>query len=101
MSTNPLINAFSASGYIILVVNLMNFISQNLKDKPDTIFAPITLLSLLTLSAAVMSYLFFYQPLKLFIEGKKKDSVRLFLQTVGVFAVITIVVLGFLFWTSL
>jgi hypothetical protein len=43
-----------------------------------------------------MGYLFFYQPVQLFIEGKKKQAVNLFIQTVGVFAVITAVVLALL-----
>jgi len=72
-------------------------VSQTQKNKPDTIFAPITFLSLLTLSVAVMAYLFFYQPLQIFIEGKKKTAVNLFVQTVGVFGTITAVFLFLLF----
>ncbi|OGK41493.1 hypothetical protein A2954_00635 [Candidatus Roizmanbacteria bacterium RIFCSPLOWO2_01_FULL_37_12] len=97
MSKNPIINAFSASTYIILVVTITTFVSQTQKNKPDTIFAPITFLSLLTLSVAVMAYLFFYQPLQIFIEGKKKTAVNLFVQTVGVFGTITAVFLFLLF----
>src|SRR6266851_5737479 len=97
MSKNPIINALSASAYIILVVTIINFLSQTQKNKPDTIFAPITFLSLLTLSVTVMAYLFFYQPLQLFIEGKKKEAVNLFVKTVGVFAAFTAVVLILLF----
>ena len=97
MSKNPIINALSASGYIILVVSIINFISLTHKDKPDTAFAPVVFLSLLTLSVVMMAYLFFYQPLQLFIEGKKKEAVNLFVKTVGVFAAFTAVVLILLF----
>ena len=97
MSKNPIINALGASGYIIIVVGVMNFIMRTQRDKPDTIFAPMTALFLLTLSAAVLAYLFFYQPLRLFIEAKKKEAVDLFVKTVGVFAAFTVVVLGLLF----
>ena len=97
MSKNPIINALSASAYIIFVVSVMTFVTQPLKNKPDTFFAPITFLFVLTLSVAVMAYLFFYQPLQLFIEGKKKEAVNLFLKTVGIFAAITTVVLILLF----
>lgn len=98
MSKNPLINAFSASLYIILVVSVMSFVTQPLKDKPDTFFAPITMLFVLTLSVAVMAYLFFYQPLLLLIEGKKKQAINLFIKTVGMFAIFTIGVLILLFF---
>jgi hypothetical protein len=96
MSKNPLINALGASAYIGLVVTLINFVSQTQRNKPDTAFAPVAFLSLLTLSAVVMAFLFFYQPLLLFIDGKKKEAVNLFLKTVGVFAVLTTIV-----WTLL
>lgn len=98
MSKNPLINALSASAYIIFIVTIMTFVTQPLKDKPDTFFAPITILFVLTLSVAVMAFLFFYQPLQFFIEGKKKEAVNLFVKTVGIFAVITTIVLILLFF---
>lgn len=97
MSKNPIINALSASAYITLVATVINFVSQTHKNKPDTFFAPVAFLSLLTLSAAMMAYLFFYQPLQLLIEGKKKQAVNLFIQTVGVFGAITVVIWILLF----
>ncbi len=97
MSKNPIINALSASAYIILVVSVMTFVTQPLRNKPDTFFAPVTILFVLTLSVSIMAFLFFYQPLMLFIDGKKKEAVNLFVKTVGIFAVITAVVLALLF----
>lgn len=93
MSKNPFVNALSASAYIVFIVAIMNLLSSTLRDKPDTIRAPLTFLSLFTLSAAVMVYLFFYQPFQLFIENKKKEAVSLFVRTVGIFAVFTVVIL--------
>jgi hypothetical protein len=93
MTRNPLINALSASAYIILGVTIMTFVTEPLKNKPDTFFAPIVFLSLLTLSVAVMAFLFFYQPVMLFIDGKKKEAVNHFVKTVGIFAVITTITL--------
>jgi len=97
MTKNPFVNALSASAYIILGVTIMTFVTQPLRNKPDTFFAPIVFLSLLTLSVTVMAFLFFYQPLMLFIEGKKKEAVSLFVKTVGIFAAITMVALILLF----
>ncbi|PJA50937.1 hypothetical protein CO168_02460 [Candidatus Shapirobacteria bacterium CG_4_9_14_3_um_filter_36_12] len=97
MSKSPLINAFCAWVYILLGVTIIHFVTLPLKNKTDTFFAPIIFLSLLTLSVAVMAFLFFYQPLQLFIEGKKKDEVNLFVKTVSIFAAITAVTLVLLF----
>jgi hypothetical protein len=55
------------------------------------------MLFVLTLSVAVMAFLFFYQPLLLLIDGKKKEALNLFAMTVGFFAIITLVVLVLLF----
>lgn len=97
MSKNPFVNALGASVYIFFVVFTMNFVTQPLKDKPDTFFAPIAVLFVLTLSVAVMAFLFFYQPLQLFIEGKRKRAVNLFVKTIEIFAAITAIILILLF----
>jgi hypothetical protein len=55
--------------------------------KVESIFIPIAMLSLFVFSAATMSYLFMYEPLQLFLEGKKKDAVNLFIKTLFVFAI--------------
>ena len=97
MTKNSIINALSASGYIVLVVSLMTIISQMQKNKPDTFLDPLVVLFMLTLSVSVMAYLFFYQPLMLFISGKKKEGVNLFVKTTATFAGITIIILALLF----
>lgn len=97
MNKKPILNALGASGYIVLVVSLINFLSQTQKNKPDTFLAPILFLSLLTLSVTVMGYLFFYEPILLFLDGKKKRAVNFFLRTVVSFAIITVLILVLLF----
>lgn len=96
MTKNPLLNAVAAAGYIILVVSLLASV-QDRFNGPDTIMAPIAMLSLLTLSVATMAYLFFYQPTLLFLENHKKEAVELFVRTLGMFAGITVLVFLVLF----
>lgn len=101
MSKNPFYNALGAIAYIVVIV-----ISLNLVDGLETntgiqqYLIPIVMLSLFTLSAAVMAYLFCYQPVLLFIEGKKEKAVSLFLKTVGIFAtfILLLVLLYILFF---
>jgi hypothetical protein len=95
MTRNPFINGAAATLYITLVASVM-FYGIEHTNSDNTIIVPIAVLSLFTLSAAVMGYLFLYQPLLLFLEGKKKDAINLFLQTVAVFAGITILVFALL-----
>jgi len=90
MSKNPLINALTATLYITVVATIPFFGKEFFGDGKSFLI-PVAMLSLFTLSAAVMGYLFLYQPLLLLLDGHKKDAVKLFLQTVAAFAVITVV----------
>ena len=92
MTKNPFINALCSLAYIVLVATVMNFVSHTHSNKPDTIFVPIAILSLFTLSAALMGYFFLYQPVQLYLDGKKKEATSLFVQTLFVFAGITVVI---------
>jgi len=96
MSKNPFINAIVASLYIVLVASIM-FYGPKMVGPVNSIIVPITLLSLFTLSAAVMGYLFLYEPAQLYFSNNKKEAVQLFLKTVAIFAVITIALLAIIF----
>lgn len=96
MTNKPLVNAFLATLYIVSIASFMFFgLARSHPD--DTVFAPIAFLSLFTLSAAVMGYIFLYQPILLLVEGQKKKAASLFLQTVGYFGAITFLVLILIF----
>lgn len=89
MTKNPILNAFAAVIYIILVVLVLQLAPDN---QPDAkLLAPIAALSLFVLSASVMGYIFLYQPLVMFLDGDRKGGVKLFLQTVLMFAGVTVV----------
>jgi Na+/serine symporter len=90
MTKNPFYNALAALVYIVVIVLSMTTISS-IQSNFDEIVMPIIMLSLFTLSTAVMAYIFGYQPLRLFLEKKEKEAVSLFLKTVGIFGVTTII----------
>lgn len=96
MSKNPVLNALAAIAYIVTIVLVMNW-GTKFAGGEDTLMAPIAMISLFTLSAAVMAYLFCFQPIKMYLDGKKKQAVDLFLKTVGMFGGITIVMMILLF----
>src|SRR5262245_21467677 len=79
---NPFLNALAALAYIVLVSSVMFYITHTFNNKPDTVFAPIAMLSLLTLSASLMGYFFLYQPVMLYLDGKKKEATTLFVRTI-------------------
>jgi len=88
MTKNPFLNALAATAYITLIASALYYGPQ--KTVPvDSVLAPIIMLSLFVLSAALMGYFFIYQPLRLLIEGEQKEGIKLFLLTVASFACIT------------
>ena len=96
---HPLINALVAAVYIVAVASVMYY-APKVIGKVETVLVPVAMISLFTLSAAVMGYLFLYQPLQLYLAGEKRNATRLFLQTVLTFALITMLIFLGLFFGS-
>ena len=96
MSSNPYLNAVLASAYIISVASVMYF-GEQLVEREPSVLIPIVVLSLLVLSVTVMGYLFFYQPVQLFMAGRTAEASAFFLKTVAAFALITFVFLALLY----
>ena len=89
MTKNPYLNAIYASAYIVFVVFLINYGPALVRQKPDTILAPIAMLSLLVLSVAFMGYAFFFQPVHMFLDGQKREAAALFTKTLIAFSILT------------
>jgi len=90
MKITPLVNVVGIAIYILLVIAIISALqSPNTPDKG--ILAPLFLLSLFTLSAAVMSFLFFYQPFKLYFDNHRKEALMYFMKTVGYFGLLVLI----------
>ena len=98
MTKNPYLNALAAGAYIVFVVLLINFGPILARGKPDSILAPMAMLSLLVLSVAFMGYTFIFQPTLMYLDGHKREAVELVTKTLVAFSVITgiIVIIAFL-----
>ena len=92
MSKNPIVNALGADGYISLLVLIFSQL-QKVSDNELGLMAPMLALSVFVTSAAIMGYLFLYQPGLLILEGQKAEGAKLFLFTVLSFICITIVII--------
>ena len=88
MTKNPFINAMASILYIIFVAFVMFYGMEHTKAG-NSVIIPIAVLSLFSLSAVLMGYFFLYQPVQLYLDGKKKEATTLFVRTILVFAVIT------------
>ncbi len=93
MTKNPFYNAILATAYIVLLVTTVFLGPQLFGGPKESVLYPMVMLSVLVFSAALMAYLFFYQPVIMLIDGQREKAVKLFLQTAGIFAATTIVLL--------
>ncbi len=96
MKLNPFLNATAAVAYIGAVALFMRFIESLRHDTPDTILDGVGFISLFVFSAAVMAFLFFYQPVLMLTENKKAEALSYFFKTLGTFGAITVTVLVFI-----
>lgn len=87
MTKNPFYNALVAVIYIVLVVLVVNLVTD-IRALEESLLMPIMMISLFTLSAAVMGYIFCLQPLRLYLDGKKEEGISLFVKTIIIFAII-------------
>jgi hypothetical protein len=92
MTKNPYLNALFALIYIVVIVLSFSFITDTeINTGIGQYTAPIIMLSLLTLSVAFMGYAFFFQPIKMYLDGKKKEAVSFFLKTIATFAILIVI----------
>ncbi len=91
MTKKPIYNALAAIIYIVLIIFFIDFISS-VEYVSEGLWQSIIALSLITLSVAVMGYIFFFQPIVLFVEKNKKEAVKYFIHTILYFAIIIILI---------
>lgn len=99
MFNNPYVNAFLAGLYIAVPASILYYAGEYV-GRVSGPLGPIAFLALFVLSAAIMGFLFVSQPLRLFLEGNKTEAFAFFSKTVGAFAVITLVFILAVFFTS-
>lgn len=87
---NPYLNALAAAVYIAIIVVGINLVGEYGRDREETILIPMAMLSLFVLSAAIMSYLFVLEPLRMYLDGKKKEAVDFFVKIIATFAGLTV-----------
>jgi hypothetical protein len=79
---HALLASLLASAYIACVVTLLTN-AERLFGIKENVLAPIGVLLLFVVSAAVMGLVIFGKPVMLYLDGSKKEGVHLLLYTVG------------------
>ncbi len=88
---NAVRNAISMFAYVTAIGLFMSNASHILGPK-DTLFTPVAVLMLLVFSAALMAILLFGQPVIWYLDGRKKEAVRLLSYTMVALSALTFIV---------
>lgn len=96
MQNKPFLYAGAAVMYIAAISSFFYYVPR-FAGPEDTVAAPIAMLSLFVLSAAIMGFLFLYRPLALYSEGQKQEAVKFFGTTLLIFACITAFIFAAIF----
>jgi len=84
-----LLNTVGTIAYIFLVSQLMNSSALIFSSSDNIYMAPFVMLLIFVLSAAVVGGLLFGQAIYLFFAGKRKDSIKSAIYSIGWLFVIT------------
>src|SRR5574344_750383 len=91
-------HALGVLAYIVLLALFMNNANNWFGEDDRGILAPIAMLLLFILSALVTSSLVLAKPIMLYIDGKKKEAIKLlFFTGLSIFVLVLIVFSIFLF----
>lgn len=88
---NPYLNALAAVLYISIIVTGLQMTERVDTPDPVTPLLPMAMLSLLVFSVALMGFLFFWNPVMLFIDGDRVGATKFFLKTLGTFGVCMVI----------
>jgi len=89
------INSVATAVYIALVSLLMTYGNQIFGQEMG-VLGGVGILLLMTLSVLVVGSLVIGKPLMMYLDGNKKEAVKLLMQTILILAVITVIFLGIL-----
>lgn len=92
------VRAAAAFGYIFGIASLLQA-GPPFEGVPE-VYVGVIMISLFTLSAAVMGYLFFWKPVEFFLSGERKKALDTFLGTLGYFVLLVLLLAGTVFATA-
>lgn len=87
-----LTNAGATTLYVLAIASFL-FYGETLlgaDELPDTVLAPVLMLLLLVISAAITGFAVFGKPVIWYLDGKKQDALRLLGMTLLLLAVVSI-----------
>jgi len=89
-------NAVITAAYVGLVATFMNTIEHSGKE-PTGVLGPVLFLLLLVTSASITGFAVLGQPAMWYVDGKKKEALKLLGTTIASLAVMVLILIGVVF----
>ena len=86
------LNALATGAYVATLVTLI-LNGEKLFGTIDNILGPIAFLLVFVVSASITGSLVLGKPILMYLDGQKKEAVKLFMYTIGSLAIIAIILL--------
>jgi len=86
-------DAIGTAAYVASIATFIYFLGERFPGPDKSVLIPIAMLMLLVLSVAIVGSLMFGRPAMWYVDGKKKDALKLLFWTLGIFLVLTVLVL--------
>ncbi|OGJ04563.1 hypothetical protein A3F97_00030 [Candidatus Nomurabacteria bacterium RIFCSPLOWO2_12_FULL_41_10] len=86
------IDALGVAAYVTVFAWVINNLEHWFGDVPDTWLAPVLMLLVFIISACVTGSLVLLKPVLLYVEGQKKESVSLFVFTIGFLVILALII---------
>lgn len=88
------LNALGTAAYVFVIGLFFSNVQKILGNKPDTFLAPVFMLLLFVISAAITAALVLGRPILLYMENRKPEAIKMFFSTLGfLFAIMLLVFL--------
>ncbi len=87
-----LLNGLWTALYVFIIGFLFNSAGQIFGNTPDNMLMPVAFLLLFLISATITGGLVLGRPLLWYLDGKKKDALKLFAYTLVVLIIVMVIV---------
>ena len=95
-----LANALLTATYVMIIGSFLFYAPKIFGEGDKTPLVPIAMLLLLIFSASLTGSLIFGRPVLWYLDGRKKEALRLLAYTLGIFFILTIIALAALYVIS-
>lgn len=84
-------NAVLTVAYVVAIANFLFYVPKKFFGPVDSVLVPIIMLLIFVFSAALTGFLVFGRPVMWYLDGRKQEAFSLFVRTLIIFFITTVI----------